>query len=143
MKHHPRLRRSLLALSLGLAALPLWADDDCDAPVERWQSREAVRQMAARQGWKIDRLKIDDGCYEVRGTNAQGRAFKARIDPETLQVLKLRQRDRDAGDGRDEERERDRKHDPAAPQKRQPQPNGAAAPSPLFTPGTAPRGQID
>ena len=144
MKFSPSLRRGLLALALGMAVLPSWADDDCDAPVERWQSREAVRQMAAQQGWKIQRLKIDDGCYEIRGTDAQGRSFKAKIDPETLKVLKLKQRDRK----RDRERERDdddddRERVPATPQAHPPQPGGASAPSPLFTPGTAPRGQID
>lgn len=56
MKHTPALRHSLLALSLGLAALPVLADDDCDAPLAHWQSREAVRQMAAQQGWQIQRL---------------------------------------------------------------------------------------
>lgn len=98
-------RRGLLALALGMATLPTWADDDCDAPVARWQSRDAVRQMAARQGWQIQRLKIDDGCYEIRGTDAQGRAFKAKIDPETLEVLKMKQRDRQ----RDQERDLDDK----------------------------------
>jgi len=133
MKSNTALRRAALALALGMAALPLWADDDCDAPVERWQSREAVRQMAARQGWQIQRLKIDDGCYEIRGTDAQGRSFKAKIDPETLKVLKLKQQDR----------KRDRDRDAAAQQAHPPQPDGAAAPSPLFIPGTAPRGQVD
>ncbi len=145
MKHPPLLRSGLLALSLGLAALPVLAGDDCNAPMERWQSREAVRQMAARQGWQVQRLKIDDGCYEIRGTDRQGRSFKAKIDPETLKVLKLKQRDGDRV--RDRDRDRDREHDrhrgPAAPQSRLPQPDGAAAPSPLFTPGSAPRGQID
>ena len=94
MKHSRFLRRGLLSLALGLVAVPIWADDDCDAPVERWQSRDAVRQMADRQGWQIQRLKIDDGCYEIRGTDAQGRSFKAKIDPETLKVLKMKQRDR-------------------------------------------------
>jgi hypothetical protein len=89
MKYPLSLRRSLLVLSLGLSAFPTWADDDCEAPLNRWQTREAVRQMAAAQGWKIQRLKIDDGCYEVRGIDAQGRGFKAKIDPETLQVLKI------------------------------------------------------
>ena len=132
MKHSPTLRRGLLAIALGLAALPTWADDDCDAPVNRWQSREAVRQMADRQGWQIQRLKIDDGCYEIRGTDAQGRSFKAKIDPETLKVLKIKQGDRQ----RSRERNRDR-------EQAGPQPGAAAAPTPLFTPGTAPRGQID
>ena len=56
MKHPASLRHGLLVLSLGLAAVPVWADDDCDAPLNRWQTREAVRQMAAAQGWQIKRL---------------------------------------------------------------------------------------
>ena len=135
MKNSPTLRRGLLAMALGLAVLPTWADDDCDAPVNRWQSREAVRQMAAQQGWQIQRLKIDDGCYEIRGTDAQGRGFKAKIDPETLKVVKMKQRDHQRT------RERDREH--AAPQGGPSQPGSAVAPSPLFTPGTAPRGQVE
>lgn len=93
MKHRLSMRQCLLALSVGLIALPALASEDCDAPVERWQTREAVRQMATAQGWQIQRLKIDDGCYEIRGTDAQGRGFKARIDPQTLKVLKIRQSD--------------------------------------------------
>ena len=93
MKAPCSLRRGLLAFLLSLTALSAWADDDCDAPMARWQSLEAVRGMAARQGWQIQRLKIDDGCYELRGTDAQGRGFKAQIDPETLKVLKLKLQD--------------------------------------------------
>lgn len=137
MKPIPFLRHSLLALSLGLAALPTWADDDCDAPLNRWQTREAVRQMAAALGWQIQRLKIDDGCYEIRGTDAQGRSFKAKIDPETLKVLKMNQ------DRHQRARERDRGEEGAARQTRPPQPDGAAVPSPLLTPDAAPRGQIE
>ncbi len=90
MKHLLWLRCGLLSLFLSFATLPAWGGDDCDAPVERWQSREAVRQMAERQGWQIRRLKIDDGCYELRGTDAQGRSFEVKIDPETLKVLKMK-----------------------------------------------------
>ena len=139
MNHLPYVRRGLLAVSLCLATLPSFADDDCNAPMERWQSRDAVRQMAAREGWQIQRLKIDDGCYEIRGTDAQGREFKAKIDPETLKVLKMKQRDRERSKERDRDRDRDRDREHAAPQP----PSGAAAPAPLFTPGSAPRGQIE
>ena len=123
----------LAALATALAAVPALARDDCDAPAERWQSREAVRQMAAQKGWDVQRLKIDDGCYEIRGTDAQGRGFKAKIDPETLQVIKLKQRDK-------RERERRRERDPAS---HGADPAGGNATSPLFTPGTAPRGQVE
>ncbi|GMV01120.1 MAG: PepSY domain-containing protein [Burkholderiaceae bacterium] len=64
-------------LAASLVALPARADDDCDASAQRWQSQEAVRQMAARRGWQIQRLKIDDGCYEIRGRDAESREFKA------------------------------------------------------------------
>lgn len=136
MKYPASLRPGLLVLSLGLAVLPAWAGNDCDAPLNRWQSREAVRQMAAAQGWQIHRLKIDDGCYEIRGTDVQGRSFKAKIDPETLKVLKMKQ------DNHQRARERSRDDEGAARPPPPPQPEGAAAPSPLPAPGTAPRGQI-
>ena len=139
MKHPLSLRHGVLALSLGLAALPALADDDCNAPMDRWQSREAVRQMAVQQGWQIQRLKIDDGCYEIRGTDSQGRTFKAKRDPETLKVVKMKQRDREHSQKRD----RDRDREGATPQGGPTQPGGTTAPSPLFTPGTAPRGQIE
>ncbi|TAM82073.1 MAG: PepSY domain-containing protein [Candidimonas sp.] len=140
MRHyHKILGGGLLALSAVLAAAPALAGDDCDAPVEHWQSRDAVRRMASEKGWQVQRLKIDDGCYEVRGTDANGRGFKAKIDPETLEVVELRQRDHK----RERERDREREHRsggvPAAAGGQGP----ATAPSPLFTPGTAPRGQVE
>ncbi|MGB3423327.1 MAG: PepSY domain-containing protein [Castellaniella sp.] len=94
----------LLAASLGLAAAPAAAGDDCDVPIEHWQTREAVTQMARQKGWDLKRIKIDDGCYEVRGEDAQGRAFKAKLDPETLEIVKIKYRDHD---GHDRERRRD------------------------------------
>ena len=100
----PFLRRGLLALSLALslAAWPASASDDCEVPVEQWQSREAVQQMAADQGWEVQRLKIDDGCYEIHGKDAQGRAFKAKIDPQTLKVVRIKYKDHHRNRERDQ-----------------------------------------
>jgi hypothetical protein len=134
MKYPVSWRLGVLALSLGAAVLPAWASEDCDAPVNRWQSREALRQMAAAQGWQVQRLKIDDGCYEIRGTDTQGRAFKAKIDPETLKVLKMKQ------DRHQRARENVRDGDAAARQAPPPPSDGAAVPSPLLAPASAPRG---
>lgn len=91
------LGHGLLLVFLSLTAWPALAADDCEAPVQQWQSREAVHQMAAAQGWQVRRLKIDDGCYEVSGEDAQGRTFKARIDPQTLEVVKIKHKDRHHG----------------------------------------------
>lgn len=99
-----KLRVPLAILCLVLVAAPALADDDCDVPVQYWQSRDAALRHAASLGWQVQRLKIDDGCYELRGRDAQGQLFKARIDPRTLGIVKLRRR----GDGEGPERERRR-----------------------------------
>lgn len=71
------------------------ADDNCRIPMDRWKPRDAVETMAAGRGWTVTRIKIDDGCYEIRGTDENGRAFKAKVDPETLEIVKFRHGDRD------------------------------------------------
>jgi hypothetical protein len=116
MKSTRTLSQGLLVLSLGLAVLPALADDDCDAPLSRWQSAMPCGRWPA-QGWQIERLKIDDGCYEIRFNDAQGRRFKAKIDPETLKVLKLKQDDHK----REHKSERERDGQGAAQQPRPPQ----------------------
>lgn len=131
------LRHSLLVIFLGFATGPSLAGDDCDAPVNQWQSREAVRRMAAAQGWQVQRLKIDDGCYEIRGTDAQGRTFKAQIDPQTLAIVKIKHKDR----ARTRERERDADRDPAAAQPEPSRADGTGA-APLPAPATAPRNPL-
>ena len=132
----------LLALSLALAAAPALADDDCEAPVQTWQSRDAVMQHAAAQGWQVQRLKIDDGCYEIRGRDAQGRSFKAKLDPQTLRVVKMKQR---GDDHHERERRRERNAAPANAPVQDAVPGAAPTPahSPVLTPGTTPRGQIE
>ena len=139
MKTRKTIAPGLLALTLGAAALPAWAGDDCDVPLQRWQSREAVRRMAVEKGWELQRLKIDDGCYEVRGRDAEGRRFKAKLNPETLAPVSLKRRERSDDSRQDRERERRREHAPSEPAASP----GASPASPLFTPGSRPRAQVE
>lgn len=78
------------------------ADDDCHAPMDQWQPREAVQKMAEAKGWKVSRIKIDDGCYQIRGIDEKGQAFKAKIDPATLATVKTKynQKHEDSDDKR-------------------------------------------
>ncbi|WP_449041810.1 PepSY domain-containing protein [Paracoccus sp. (in: a-proteobacteria)] len=86
-------------------------DDDCQVPMDRWQPRAAVQQMAQAQGWQVDRIKIDDGCYEIRGVNAEGARFKAKLDPQTLAVVKWKSKDRRDVDRYDDDDDDDRRRD--------------------------------
>ena len=81
---------TLPALALALvAATAAQAEESCNQPVGNWKSREAVHDMASERGWTLKRIKIDDGCYEVYGTDQDGRRFEAKIDPVTLDVIEV------------------------------------------------------
>ncbi len=72
-------------LASGLA----WADDDCVDPVADWQPREVLRQQVEQRGWTVQRIKVDDGCYEVRGLDRKGNRFKAKYAPASLRLQGL------------------------------------------------------
>ena len=70
-------------------------DDDCFVPMADWQPREAVAEFAIAQGWEVRRIKIDDGCYEIDGRDAQGRAIEVKLHPGTLQIIEFEFEDDD------------------------------------------------
>ena len=83
----------------------LWADTECNAPVSAWQPREVLRKQLEQQWLQVHRIKVDDGCYEVRGVDAQGSRFKAKYAPDTLKALKMETKEDEKG-----ERRRERSH---------------------------------
>ena len=90
---------ALLGVLLGTHAL---ADDDCSEPVSDWQPRETLRQQVEQQyGWSVQRIKVDDGCYELRGTDRKGNAIEASYAPASLRLRKLEIHFGDNGDARD------------------------------------------
>lgn len=84
---------ALIALVPAGAALA--DDDDCRAPRDQWQPREAVMQLAQQNGWTVHDFEIDDGCYEIEGRDAQGREIEVKLDPATLQVVEMDYEDDD------------------------------------------------
>jgi hypothetical protein len=83
------MRKTLTILAV-LATLPAGAalaDDDCLVPMAHWQPREAVAAFALAQGWDVRRIRIDDGCYEIEGRDAEGRPIEVKLHPGTLQIV--------------------------------------------------------
>jgi len=80
-------------VTLALGGTALADDDDCIVPMAQWQSREAVQRMAAAQGWIVARIKIDDGCYEIKGRDAEGREIEVKVDPGTLAIVEMEYED--------------------------------------------------
>lgn len=86
---------TILAFLAALSAGAALADDDCFVPMADWQPREAVAEFAIAQGWEVRRIKIDDGCYEIDGRDAQGRAIEVKLHPGTLQIIEFEFEDDD------------------------------------------------
>ncbi|MEO5606930.1 MAG: PepSY domain-containing protein [Polaromonas sp.] len=84
----PRILAATLLAGL-LASGAAWADSNCDEPVANWQSREVLRQQLEQRGWTVQRIKVEDGCYEVRGTDRLGNRFKGKYAPASLRIRKL------------------------------------------------------
>lgn len=70
------------------------ADDDCFVPMADWQPRDAVARLAEENGWAVRRIKIDDGCYEIDGRDAQGRLIEVTVHPATLKVIEVKYDDK-------------------------------------------------
>lgn len=101
---HPVLIAAFALTTLGAGAA-LADDDDCDAPMADWQPRSAVQRMAESRGWIVRRIKTDDGCYEIKGRNANGDEIEVKVHPATLEILDMETEDRDDEDGSDDDNE--------------------------------------
>lgn len=125
------MKKTLTALAI-LALLPagvaLADDDDCAAPRDTWQPREAAMQIARRNGWTVQDFEIDDGCYEIEGRDSDGREIEVKLDPATLQIVDIDHEDDD---------ERGGAPDPAPAGTVQPPQNG------LFGNGAPPQVQVN
>jgi len=84
---------TILGFLAGLPAGAALADDDCFVPMADWQPRDAVARLAGENGWTVRRIKIDDGCYEIDGRDAEGRRIEVTVHPATLQVIELEYED--------------------------------------------------
>lgn len=57
----------------------------CDSgPESGWQPREKLETMLVEKGWKVRRIKVDGGCYEVYALNDEGKRVEVYFHPVTL-----------------------------------------------------------
>lgn len=123
------LAPAVLALSLFGAGAALADDDDCRSPMSDWQPRDAAVQHAATLGIEVTRLKIDDGCYKVRGRDGDGNRIELKLEPATLALVELEIEFRPGADP---------SRYVAGARGMQAAPLQAPEGNPLFTPGSTP-----
>lgn len=88
--------------AVGFEATPAVADPVCDAPLADWRPRQALQAKLEADGWTVIAIRVDDGCYKVRATNARGERLEAKFDPASLDLVRRKEHRRDHGDGDDD-----------------------------------------
>mgnify|MGYP005850195899 FL=1 len=83
------LTPAILTVALFGATAALADDDDCRSPMSQWQSQDAAMQHAGALGIEVRRLKIDDGCYEIKGRDSDGNKVELKLEPATLALREL------------------------------------------------------
>ncbi len=99
-------------ISLTLITKSSLADEDCRDPIDTWQSREVLKKALEGQGWVVKRIRIDDGCYQVRAIDDQGRRVEAVYAPADLTLQEFEVEDDDhKGSGRKERKGQRKDHE--------------------------------
>ncbi|HVE09488.1 MAG TPA: PepSY domain-containing protein [Paraburkholderia sp.] len=66
-----------------------FAKADCTAhPKSEWIKESDARAQLEGQGYKIKKFKVDGNCYEIYGTNKEGKKVEIYYDTKTLDVVK-------------------------------------------------------
>lgn len=87
------MKRTFLTLAIvtGMmsASTAFASKDKCNVPMSDWQPREALQQKLEADGWKVNRIKVDDGCYEVYAIDKDGQRIEAYLNPKTFKIVKM------------------------------------------------------
>ena len=60
----------------------------CDPiPKEEWKPQAELERKLTDEGWKISRVKIENGCYEVYGRDAKGNRRETFFHPKTFEIV--------------------------------------------------------
>ena len=86
-RQRPTLVLALAALSCATTAFAEHAEKCEEIPKEAWKPQAELERKLTNMGWKISRVKITNGCYEVYGKNEKGGNVETFFHPKTFEVV--------------------------------------------------------
>lgn len=101
MKNISKIKLTTAFIASCLLSGTALAKDDCTDPVKDWQPKEQLQQMMMDKGWDVKRVKVDDGCYEIKGLDRNGHEVEAKFSPASLKIIKLEIKFTGSGDTSD------------------------------------------
>ena len=88
------MRKPLITLALTLLSTAAFASAKCEPhPNSEWIPENQVKARLTAQGYKMRIFKVEGDCYEIYGTDKDGRKVEIYFDTKTLAVVKSEIRD--------------------------------------------------
>ena len=83
------MRKLLLIAALVMAGGAAHAKKNCtDQPKEKWMKEEDFKKRLEGEGYKIRKFKQPGTCYEIYGTNKDGKSVEIYFNPVDGSVAK-------------------------------------------------------
>ncbi len=78
----------LVALMMSLSAAS-YAERSCtDQPKSKWMSEADFKKKVEADGYKISKFKQPGSCYEIYGTNKEGKEVEIYFNPVDASIAK-------------------------------------------------------
>ncbi|WOB08541.1 PepSY domain-containing protein [Piscinibacter gummiphilus] len=82
---HLFLVATLTLLATGTAQAH--GDIKCTTPKADWRGQMELQSKLTAEGWKVRKVKVENGCYEVYGFDPKGQKAEAFFDPKSFEPV--------------------------------------------------------
>ena len=72
---------------LATGAAQAHGDIKCTTPKADWRGQMELQSKLTAEGWKVRKVKVENGCYEVYGFDPKGQKAEAFFDPKTFEPV--------------------------------------------------------
>ncbi len=85
------MKHLLLASFLILGSLSAQAKKTCtDQPKDKWMSEADFKKKIEEEGYKIKKFKQPGSCYEIYGTDKEGKKVEVYFNPVDASIVKMK-----------------------------------------------------
>ena len=84
------MKRHLLIATLAFivtGAAQAHGDVKCSTPKAEWRGQMELQSKLVAEGWKVRKVKVENGCYEVYGFDPKGQKAEAFFDPKSFEPV--------------------------------------------------------
>ncbi len=68
------------------------SDFECDSgPKSGWMAKDTILQSLTAQGYKVRKVEVEDGCYEVYAMK-NGKKYEVFVNPKTGAIEKTKEK---------------------------------------------------